>query len=124
VRFVGWISNDELPRYLASSDIYVSTSLSDAGLSASTAEAMACGLPVIVTDSGENRVWIEDGKNGFVVPLANPKILAEKIIYLIKNKDIKARFGEINRKIIEERNNYYKEMAKMERIYEEILASH
>ncbi|GAF95437.1 unnamed protein product, partial [marine sediment metagenome] len=42
VRFVGLIPNEELSKYLRSSDVYVSTSLSDAGLSASTAEAMAC----------------------------------------------------------------------------------
>jgi glycosyltransferase involved in cell wall biosynthesis len=55
MRFVGMIPNDNLPRYLASVDVYVSTSLSDAGIAASTAEAMACQLPVIVTDVVENR---------------------------------------------------------------------
>jgi glycosyltransferase involved in cell wall biosynthesis len=122
VKFVGWIPNDdELSRYLASVDVYVSTSLSDAGLAASTAEAMACGLPVVITDFGDNRKWIEDGVNGFIVPLKNPKALAEKIIYLLKNKDARMVFGMRNRKIIEERNNYYKEMEKMENIYIELV---
>lgn len=61
VRFAKNISSDEFPQYIASSDIYVSTSLSDAGLSGSTAEAMACGLPVIITDFGDNREWVKDG---------------------------------------------------------------
>jgi glycosyltransferase involved in cell wall biosynthesis len=42
-RFVGWISNDKLPQYLTSTDIYVSTSISDS-FAVSTLEAMACGF--------------------------------------------------------------------------------
>jgi glycosyltransferase involved in cell wall biosynthesis len=117
IKFVGQIPHNELPRYLASSDVYVSTSLSDGGIAVSTLEAMACGLTPIVTDVGDNRKWIKDGKNGFVVPTKDPKSLAEKIIYLLENEDIRKEFGMMNRKIIEERNNYYKEMEKMENIY-------
>jgi glycosyltransferase involved in cell wall biosynthesis len=122
--FVGQISNDELPRYLRSSDIYVSTSLSDAGLSASTAEAMASGLPVIVTDTGENRLWVRDGENGILIPPKEPKIFADRILYLIKNKEIRKNIGIMGRKIIEERNNYYIEMEKMEMIYNNLTKTH
>ena len=121
-RFVGWIPNDKLPQYLTSVDVYVSTSLSDSGLAASTAEAMACGLPVIITDFGDNRKWVEDGVNGFIVPLKDPKSLSEKIIYLLKNKQVRTKFGMGNRKIIEEKNNHYREMEKMENIYKELIA--
>ena len=113
-RTVSGIPHDELPRYLTSANIFVSTALSDAGLAASTVEAMDCGLPVVITDSGDNRKWVEDGVNGFIIPLKDPKTLAEKIIYLLKNPDVGKEFGMRNRKIIEERNDYYKEMKKME----------
>jgi glycosyltransferase involved in cell wall biosynthesis len=86
VRFTGSIPNDQLPDYLNASDIYVSTSLSDAGLSASTAEAMACALPVVVTDSAENRLWVKDGKGGFLIPVKQSAALSGKISYLIKNR--------------------------------------
>jgi len=124
VKFIGFIKNDELPQYLNTMDVYISTSLSDAGIAASTAEAMACGLPVIVTDVADNRKWVDDGTNGFVVPVKDPKHLAEKIIYLLQNEDIRNKFGRANRKIIEERNNYYKEMEKMEDIYNELIRRH
>jgi glycosyltransferase involved in cell wall biosynthesis len=120
-KFIGFIPNDELPQYLTNMDVYVSTSLSDAGLAASTAEAMACRLPVIITDFGDNRKWVEDGVSGFLIPVRDPKTLSEKIVYLLKNEDIRTKFGEVNRKIIEERNDYYKEMEKMEGIYEELI---
>jgi glycosyltransferase involved in cell wall biosynthesis len=119
-KFVGFIPNDELPQYLTSMNVYVSTALSDAGLSACTAEAMACGLPVIITDVADNKKWVEDGVNGFIVPIKDPKSLAERIIYLLKNEHVRMKFGKISRKIIEERNDYYKEMGKMESIYEEL----
>jgi len=120
IRFVGQVLNEELPKYLRIADVYISTSLSDAGIAASTAEAMACELPVVITDSGENEKWINDNENGFVIPVKSPKILAEKVIYLLKNKEIREKFSKGARQVIEQRNNYYKEMEKMENIYKEL----
>ena len=121
VIFTGWISGNKLPRYLASSDIYVSTSLSDAGLSASTAEAMACGLPVVITDFGDNREWVKDGVNGFVIPMKRPDILASKIVQLLNDENKRKEFGERNCRIINERNNWQKEMGKMDKLYQEMV---
>jgi len=120
IKFVGLIAHDELPRYLASADVYVSTSLSDT-ISVSMLEAMACELPVVVTDSGDNRKWIEDGENGFIVPIRDPSGLAEKIVFLLQNPDIRKRFGGVNRNIVGEKANYEKEMRKMEKLYEELI---
>ena len=120
-RFVGRIANDDLPQYLNSADIYVSTSLSDAGIAASTAEAMACGLPVVITDFGDNRKWVEDGINGCVVPMRAPESLASRIIYLLQHEEARQPLGRAARETIEERNNREKEMGKVERIYEEMI---
>jgi len=121
VKFTGRIPNDRLPEYLNSADIYVSTSLSDAGLAASTAEAMACGLPVIITDFGDNKKWVEDGTNGFLIPLRNPQVLATRIIHLIRNNEIRDKFGQINRQIVKERNDWQKEMRKIEELYQVLM---
>lgn len=118
IRFVGSISHEELPEYLRLSDVYVSTSLSDAGISASTAEAMACAVAPVITDFGDNGKWVEDGSNGFTIPLKSPKVLAERIVQLIRDKDKRQRFGRLSREIIQERNNWEKEMGKMERLYQ------
>ena len=120
INFIGFIPPQALPVYLASSDVYVSTSLSDAGLAASTAEAMASGVPVVVTDSGENHLWIENGRNGFLVPVQDVKALAEKISLLLKFPSLRKELGESARRTICERNDYYKEMKKMEDIYYQI----
>ena len=118
VNFVGSIPSEEVAKYVASADIYVSTSLSDAGLAASTAEAMACGVPVIITDFGDNKRWVKNGVNGFLFTSKDIESLAEKIIYLLENKEERTRFGIINQAIIEKRLNHRTEMAKMENLYE------
>ncbi len=126
IRFIGKISAEQAPLELAAADVYVSTSLSDSGLAASTAEAMASGLPVVVTDSGDNRKWVEDGSTGspqaggFVVPCRNPEALAKKLTSLLQDKGARQSFGAHNRRVIEERNSYSREMEKMNRLYEEI----
>lgn len=120
VRFVGFVPNVELPDWLSTMDVYVSTSLSDAGIAASTAEAMACGLPVVITDSGENARWIEPGRNGFLVPLSEPGALAEKLLRLIDDPELRSRLGAAGRATIQERNDYLVEMAKMETLYQQI----
>ena len=120
IRFVGFIPNDEIPQYLASADIYVCTSLSDSGLATSTKEAMACGLPVVITDIEVNKEWIEDGKNGFLVPTKDPESLAEKIITLLRNEEIRMRFRKIGRKMVKEKFEYNREMEKMEKLYKEL----
>ncbi len=120
IRFVGWLKEDDAPRYIASSDVYVSTSLSDAGLAASTAEAMACELPVIITDFGDNRRWVNDGVNGFIIPMRAPEILASKLIHLLKDDNIRKTFGKRNRNIIVQQNNWAKEMGKMGKLYEQL----
>ena len=117
VKFVGNIPYDELPKYSASADIYVSNSLSDSGISASTAEAMACGLAVISTNIGDASYWIDEGKNGFLIEKGDSAALAEKMIRLISNDEMRRSFGREARKTIEERQDYYKEMGKMEQIY-------
>jgi glycosyltransferase involved in cell wall biosynthesis len=119
--FLGKILYNEMPDYLNTADVYVSTSSSDAGIASSTAEAMACGLPVVITDVADNKSWVRNEEGGFLVPTKNPEILAEKIIYLLKNDNIRKEFGEINRKKIKKRNDYYKEMEKMEKIYYELI---
>lgn len=122
IKFVGRVPNVEIPKYIASSDVYVSTSLSDGGIASSTSEAMACGLPVVITDFGVNRAWVEDGINGFIFKPKDSNSLAEKIVYLLKNREVRTKFGLLNRKIIKDRNDYYREMNKMDRIYKLLLS--
>lgn len=121
-RFVGWIPHQELPKYLASADIYVSTSLSD-GTSNSLLEAMACGLAPVVTDIPANKPWINQGKNGFLFPVKDPKALATKIIDLTKNEERRKAFGRISRKVVQSKAEQKIEMGKLGEAYQESIAT-
>jgi glycosyltransferase involved in cell wall biosynthesis len=119
-RFVGWVPPSELPEYLSSADIYVSASLSD-GASVSLLEAMACGLAPVVTDIPANRPWINDGETGFLFPAGDYRTLASKIIYLLKNDELREGFGRTSREIVQKKARQRTEMEKIDSIYTELI---
>lgn len=121
VLFTGRYDNKQMKKLLSVADIYISTSLSDAGIASSTAEAMASELPVIVTNTGENELWIEPGKNGYLISAGNFKDAARNILLLLNDKPLRDRVGALGRKTIVERNDYKNEMKKMESQYFEVL---
>jgi len=120
-RFIGRVKNDDLPKYLNISDVYVSTSLSDGGIAASTAEAMACEVPVVITDSADNRNWVTDGVNGFIVPVRNSEMLKKKVCQFLVDGDLRKKIGKAGRDIIIKKNDYYNEMSKVEKIYYSLI---
>ncbi|CEG13478.1 putative glycosyltransferase [groundwater metagenome] len=120
IMFVDEVEYNELPKYLNTADIYVSTSLSDS-CSVSMLEAMACGLPVVVSDEPSNLEWIKDGWNGYIFPRKDHEALAEKLIILLKDKEKRELFGKRNREIIEERGDWDKNMEKVEQLYENLI---
>lgn len=122
VIFIGRYANADLPRMLRSARVYVSTSLSDAGIAASTAEAMACGLPVVVTNTGENDRWIEDGETGFLVSAGSHEAIARHIHALLGDAALRERMGRAAREVIELRDNYQREMDKMGGYYLELIS--
>ncbi len=71
------------------------------GLSNSMLEAMAIGLPTIVTDceNGGERMCIEDGENGLIVPMRNPQALAEALSKVADNPDFAKKLSENSVKI-------------------------
>lgn len=123
VRFIGSVSNEDMPKFLGASDVYVSTSLSDTR-SVSLLEAMACRLPVVVTDLKGNRECVENGVNGLIFPKGDFKALAEKIIYLLRDEETMRKFGVISRGYVEKEGNHEKEMRKMEKFYEGLVGGY
>lgn len=60
-------------------------------------ESMACGTPVLAVDEGGYRETVIDGKTGFLLK-RDPKIFADKIVYLIRNPKVVKRLGDQGRK--------------------------
>jgi len=83
VRFMGFMKKEELVRYYQAADVFVLPTREDIwGLVIN--EAMAYGLPVITTDRCVAGLeLVEDGVNGFIVPVKDVKLLAEKMNELL-----------------------------------------
>ena len=95
------VMRDELNRVevleaLRRSDVFLHPSLSE-GLSNATLEAMAVGLPVVVTDVSGMRELVTDGDNGFVTPSRDPAALATALRDLATDSELRAKMGERGR---------------------------
>jgi len=66
-------------------------------------EAMAAGLPIISTDQGAITESVVDGVNGFIVEKRNAKAIAEKIITLVDDTDLRHKMGQASREFYEKK---------------------
>ncbi len=114
------VEYNEMPKFLNDADIFVSVPSSDSS-SISLQEAMACGLPVIVSDLPANREWIKNGLNGYIVPVRDPKSLADAIMKLLENREQRELFGKRNQELIIQRADHEKHMLRMEELYMSLL---
>lgn len=77
----GHVAQIELKHILSQSHVFCLPSIED-GFGMAVAEAMACGCPAIVTYNAGANMIVKANENGFVVPIREPKILAEKLEYM------------------------------------------
>lgn len=95
LNWVGFCEN--IADIYAGSDIACLPSYRE-GLPKSLIEAAACGLPIVTTDTIGCREVVLHGVNGFLVPIKSAASLAEAILYLISNCDLRAKMGHESRR--------------------------
>lgn len=101
-------------------DIFILPSLWE-GLGIVILESMARGKPVIASDiPGPNEV-IEHGQTGFLVPVKNSEALAEKIIYLLRDRHLQTIFAQKGREKVIEQFRAQRMAEEIEGIYRELL---
>jgi len=93
----------DVRQWLVNASVFVLPSFYREGLPRSTQEAMAMGLPVITTDWVGCRDTVEDGVNGFLVPVHDPHALAKAMMRFIENPDLIETMGQSGRRMAEER---------------------
>lgn len=123
VLFMGNIKNDELPSILRKARIYISPVPTD-GVSASLLEAMSCGLIPIVVDNEANRLWITNGKNGFLFKRGNYFDLADAILKTHRGHFNENKIGVFNRNFVIEKADFDVNMKKIEGYYERLISKH
>ncbi|MCD8284143.1 MAG: glycosyltransferase [Opitutae bacterium] len=86
-------------RYVAGCDVFVLPSTRDASPRC-VREAMACGLPCIVSDIDGARDLIVNHETGLLVAPGNPQQIADAITFFLENEDARLRFGKASRERI------------------------
>ena len=122
VHFGGQVVYADLPRWYQMADVYISPSHVD-GSSVSLMEALACGLPCLVSDIPGNKEWITEGENGWLFRDGNADDLAAKILLAIKNRGLLMKIGESARSTAEQRADWKKNFGKLLAAYDKVLSS-
>ena len=118
-----WMPGDrsDIPELLRLLDIFVLPSLAE-GISNTVLEAMATGLPVIATRTGGNPELVEDGRNGYLVPVADPAALADTLAKMITDTSATRHMGAEGRRFVDETFNWDRTVQQYLSIYDEVLA--
>jgi glycosyltransferase involved in cell wall biosynthesis len=97
VRIIEGIPKSEVGRNLAEADIFLNTTNAD-NAPVSVLEAMACGLCVVSTNVGGMPDYLDDQKEGLLVPPENPEAMASAVLQILKNPELAARLSRGGRR--------------------------
>jgi glycosyltransferase involved in cell wall biosynthesis len=85
-------------------------------------EAMACGTPVIACNTGGTPELIEDGVDGFLVPVDDPVALTERIVAVLTQPSLQKELGASARRRVEQSFSVERVLPKMVAAYENAIA--
>jgi glycogen(starch) synthase len=120
IRFLGRLPDEEVDCHLQSAELFISPSLYESfGLT--FLEAMRWGTPVIGTTAGAIPEIIEHGETGLLVKPGSPLELAEAIITLLKNDDLRHKLGEAGRRRVETFFTVERQARQTAELYEQVV---
>lgn len=119
VKFTGPIPYEEIPQLYSNSDLFVFPSLAES-FGHPLVEAMACGLPIIASDIPICREIC--GKAAIYFSPLDPKDLAEKIVLLRNNADLRSQLGRIGRTRAETRFDWKDHVSRLVEMIERVAA--
>lgn len=120
VHMPGQVSQTDLPRWYHKADIYISPSHVD-GSSVSLLEALASGLPCLVSDIPANKEWVAEGENGWLFPDGDSDSLAARITQAIEGREGLPAVGRAARAVAEARADWKVNSKKLLYAYEQAL---
>lgn len=120
VKFIGIVDIKEMPFYYATSDVVVSLPSSDSS-PCSVYESMACGTPVIMSDLPWTKYFMKNGYNAIIVPTKDEALLADSIINLLKDNNLRDRIIKNSLATVNKYVDYQKNMELMEKLSYELV---
>jgi len=97
IKFVGRVSDEELPRYYRTCDVFCAPSTGFESFGIVLLEAMAAGKPTVATNIPGYRDLLDDGKEGFLAEPKDERALAEALIRILKDPLMQRSMGESGR---------------------------
>jgi glycosyltransferase involved in cell wall biosynthesis len=83
-------------------------------------ESMSCGVPVIALNVAGYRETMLDGKTGYLVDF-DPKLIAQKIVFLMENESIREKMGKFGRQWIEDKWIWKKQIKELDAMLREFI---
>ena len=121
VLFLGYVNNEELPFTYGCSDIYLMTSIYE-GQPITLLEAMASGLPSVVSDIASLRLIVEESNSGLVLDFHNIEKSVTKTLQFLKDEDLKD-LSKRARQFIENNHSWEKVTNKYVQIFNKIMST-
>lgn len=97
VTFAGYVPREQIADHYAAADVFVLPSYNE-GMSVATLEAMAAGLPLVITRTGGTAELVQEGENGLTFAWGDVATLARHLAYLAANRDVVQRMGAASRR--------------------------
>lgn len=119
--FVGEVPPDAVPDYLRRGKLFVLPSVRGEGLPNAVLEAMAVGLPVVVTDTGGVADAVEDGETGYVVNPGDEDALGDRIERICRDDDRREGMGEAAREWVVENHGWETIVDSLEDVYADVI---
>lgn len=117
VHFLGF--RNDVEHLVKMSDLAVASSLRE-GLPVNIMEAMACGLPIIAVDNRGHRELVQNDKNGWLIG-RNDLELADRIMTLAKNNNLRRQLGLQSRRIILEKYSLNRTLNEQKMLYAKLM---
>ncbi len=123
VKFFGYVGEVMKDLLFSESDVFLFPSRHPEGMPYALLEAMAHGLPIIATPVGALPEIVSHGQNGLLIPTESPHKLAETIIQLLVDFDLRKKMRRMNSRLAEEKFNITVVSQKFKNLYESISRS-
>lgn len=101
IHFTGLVSDEELPRYYQSADVFCAPSTGQESFGIVLLEAMAAGRPIVATAIPGYQEVVTHGREGLLVPPKDPESLAGALIHLLADADLRHRLSAEGTKTVQ-----------------------
>ena len=124
IRFTGKVSTEAIPLWLNAADVLTLPSLNE-GRPNVILESMACRLPVVATEVGGIPELVRHGCNGFLVPPREPSFLAQYLITLLTDDELRLTMGTIGQNMLFEMGLSWDQCAtRLREMYTKVNVEH